>query len=472
MNLTHIRNTAEERVCAVLGIPPEVIGFGTGLEGTKVGATMKEKRQLAWNNGIIPVQRIWATEIRRSLLADFEEDISGLEVEFDTSRVSALQEDETERWRRADIGVKGGWLRVDQAKTMVGIRPETGDSIFLRQLALVEVPQGETMPTEEPAPITTPAAGDEAQEGQTLTDDEGNPILDEQGNPIVIDEEDSEEILRFSLQIEETKQPVNGHDKQRRRASQRMVNAVRILEQLEPRLVARFTRLLSLEFRKLGGIVADSADRLFSKSSGTNETKQFEFPDDDQLNRVIEDIPWSEVRNRFRARYGGHFGTVATATFSGVNTALGLGVNLADPAARRIIGAGGRRMGLLDLEGSAKRRLFRALRTAREAGEGRDAIIRRIRTEIPAGPWRDVTTRARVIARTETKFAQNASMSEYAREGGARQVMMFDNRIGFDDAECLARDQLVVSIEQGEREVASEHPNGTLSLIPIIGEEA
>jgi hypothetical protein len=250
-----------------------------------------------------------------------------------------------------------------------------------------------------------------------------------------------------------------------------MVRAIRMLEALEPKLIARFTRLLSIEFRRLGEEVAKAADRIFSKEGTNGSRKQFEFPNDDELERVIEDVPWSQVRERFTRRYGGHFGTVATATFNGVNTALGLSTDLADVAARRIVGSGGRRVGLIDIEGSSRTKLFRVLRQAREEGLGRDAIVRRIREQIPAGPWRDATTRARVIARTETKFAQNASMVEYAREGGTGRVMMFDNRTGFDDAECTARDQLVVSIEQGEREVASEHPNGTLALIPIMSEE-
>src|SRR5215813_12549866 len=48
-----LRNTAEERASAALGIPAAVVGFGTGLETTKVGATMSEMRKLAWMNGII-----------------------------------------------------------------------------------------------------------------------------------------------------------------------------------------------------------------------------------------------------------------------------------------------------------------------------------------------------------------------------------------------------------------------------------
>jgi hypothetical protein len=52
-----VRDIAEERVCAALGIPAAVIGFGTGLQQTKVGATMREMVKLAWQGGIEPIQQ-------------------------------------------------------------------------------------------------------------------------------------------------------------------------------------------------------------------------------------------------------------------------------------------------------------------------------------------------------------------------------------------------------------------------------
>src|SRR5690606_1589441 len=45
--LGNLRDIAEERVCAALGVPAAVVGFGSGLQSTKVGATMKELRKEA-----------------------------------------------------------------------------------------------------------------------------------------------------------------------------------------------------------------------------------------------------------------------------------------------------------------------------------------------------------------------------------------------------------------------------------------
>jgi hypothetical protein len=73
-----IRDIVEERVSAALAIPAAVIGFGTGLQQTKVGATMREMVKLAWQGGIEPNQAIMADELDRSLLPEFQNEHGSL----------------------------------------------------------------------------------------------------------------------------------------------------------------------------------------------------------------------------------------------------------------------------------------------------------------------------------------------------------------------------------------------------------
>ena len=145
MNLSGVRNTAEERSCAALGVPAAVVGFGTGLETTKVGITLKEFHRMAWENGIIPMQNSFAGEVGRSLLPDFEMHQESFEVAFDRSKVESLREDQSDLYARANIGVSGGWLTVAQAKRLAGIKADKDDEIYLRAPAMVEVPIGMTV---------------------------------------------------------------------------------------------------------------------------------------------------------------------------------------------------------------------------------------------------------------------------------------------------------------------------------------
>src|SRR3546814_12744510 len=87
------RDVAEERVCALLGIPAAVVGFGAGLQQTKVGATMQQMSKQAWENGVLPFCRLAADELTRSLLPQFGK-VDGLDVFWDPADVPAMQGDE------------------------------------------------------------------------------------------------------------------------------------------------------------------------------------------------------------------------------------------------------------------------------------------------------------------------------------------------------------------------------------------
>lgn len=127
-----IRDVSEERVCAILGIPAAVVGFGAGLQQTKVGATMREIVQLAWMSGIVPMQHVMGEILETQLLPDFAGKDSGLQVSFDSSQVEALQESEKEKALRLDIGVKGGWVKVAEARRPFRLPVSPTDEVYLR----------------------------------------------------------------------------------------------------------------------------------------------------------------------------------------------------------------------------------------------------------------------------------------------------------------------------------------------------
>lgn len=123
-----IRDVSEERVCAALGLPAAVVGFGTGLQQTKVGATMKEMRQLAWTGGIIPVQRVVSKQIGRQLLAEYETDRrQPARFVFDVAQVRALWEDNNEKHERVRGDYKDGIIDRAEARRETGRPVRTED---------------------------------------------------------------------------------------------------------------------------------------------------------------------------------------------------------------------------------------------------------------------------------------------------------------------------------------------------------
>jgi len=145
--LTNLRDIVEERVCAALGIPAAVVGFGAGLQQTKVGATMKELRRLAWVSCIIPHQTTLGRQVTRQLMPDFQSQQRRFRLSFDTSGVSAFVEEELERARRVALLVEKGVIMVADGQEMLDLQPDPTQRIYLRPSNVVAVKPGE-----EPGP--------------------------------------------------------------------------------------------------------------------------------------------------------------------------------------------------------------------------------------------------------------------------------------------------------------------------------
>jgi hypothetical protein len=132
-NVGPIRDVSEERVCAAMGIPAAVVGFGTGLQQTKVGATMKEMRQLAWIGGVIPMQRIVARELQRSLLPEFipEATRATHRIRFDSAAVPLLWETPTEKHTRIREDFKAQMIKRSEARLETGRAAGPEDEVYV-----------------------------------------------------------------------------------------------------------------------------------------------------------------------------------------------------------------------------------------------------------------------------------------------------------------------------------------------------
>ena len=76
-----------------------------------------------------------------------------------------------------------------------------------------------------------------------------------------------------------------------------------------------------------------------------------------------------------------------------------------------------------------------------------------------------------MIARTETKWAQNeSSLRAYEQSPDIKKVIAFDAQLGPDrsDPDCIARNGREFLIKDARQEMGREHPNGTLSFAPVV----
>ena len=143
MEMRAQRAIPEERATAVIGVNAAVVGLGSGLASTKVGATLREYREEAFESTLIPLYRDLAAHLTQQLLPQFglEED---WRLTFDLRGVRVLQEDELARVERIARLVTDGIVMVSEGRRMLGIpvAEDGSQDIYLRPANLRMIPEG------------------------------------------------------------------------------------------------------------------------------------------------------------------------------------------------------------------------------------------------------------------------------------------------------------------------------------------
>lgn len=429
LNMSEGRDVSEERVCACLGVPAAVVGFGAGLQQTKVGATMEELRKLAWHNGVLPVARMMVDELRRSLLPAFGKS-TGLTLDWDVSDVKALQEDEAKRTERLLKEFSGGAMDLFEYRTEMGRDADDSHRIYLRPIAMIEVPSaelGKPRPEEEP-----PAKSGGTKEQKTRA----TPAAYRRG-------------AAFALALQRL---AIGQEKAFAKRLETVFGGWR------KEAVAAAKPLLATD----PTIAAESGGKAKKPARG-------EKADEALVAQILQSLGIAEWRKQLRQAFESQYIEVAEAVAK-VAEEAGLGTGLPDPVARAIVAAGGRRSGLVDIEEQSRAAIFDALAEGRAAGEGADALAGRIADEIEGGHWDSPEIRARIIARTETKYAQNISTLKRGGASGIEKFIVFDGRLGPGRSKPshIDRDGSIVDGATAEDMAEAEHPNGTLSFSPYF----
>lgn len=138
-----------------------------------------------------------------------------------------------------------------------------------------------------------------------------------------------------------------------------------------------------------------------------------------------------------------------------------------DNIVRDILEKGGKRIGLVDIEGDTRRALLKVIEVGRAAGYGPRKAASLIEMFVPAGRFTlaGKQYRAEMIARTETlSAAREASLQSYKFSKTVEKVVAFDGE-EFDEI-CASRNGEIFSIEQAEMENGDTHPNCVLAWGP------
>jgi HK97 family phage portal protein len=119
LDISALRRIPEARICAAFGVPPAVVGMYVGLEKMTY-SNAEEARKMFTQDTLVPLWNIVAGELEQDLGPEFGD---GLVVEYDTSRVAALQEDENGKYTRNIEAWKEGVITHNEVRGALGFAP-------------------------------------------------------------------------------------------------------------------------------------------------------------------------------------------------------------------------------------------------------------------------------------------------------------------------------------------------------------
>jgi HK97 family phage portal protein len=156
MDLKSLRRIPEERIPAAWGLPAIVAGMGAGLDRSTF-SNMAEAREMAYESSLIPIQRMFASELTRGLLPDFDTRPEA-EIVFDYRNVRVLQEDENRKAERWVTMVGGPIAMRSEGRIALGLPATPRDEVYTLRFSTVEVGPGAPEPAIEPEPVSANGA--------------------------------------------------------------------------------------------------------------------------------------------------------------------------------------------------------------------------------------------------------------------------------------------------------------------------
>lgn len=430
MDVKTLRRLPEERISAVLGIPAGVVGLGAGLDRNTF-SNVEEGRKAAYESNLIPTQRLLAAKLRTALLSEFG-DIAGLKVEFDVTSVRALQESQDALWKRADIGIKGGWLTVGAGMRLVGQDAGEEFDYYLRPLMVEAVPLDQAGAPREPISRTANPDPNAAVATPTEVVDSPPTLRAVAGR-------------RVPLQLKA------GDDHARRVA--------RLAGPVERTLVSFFIEqeaaVLSAWERRKALVLAGT--------NGNGRHPETKAND-------VRDLIGSDWDDRIKALMLKHYHAIAEDAVSRAADELSIDglYDLALPRIQQMADRLARKVTAVN--DTTRDDLRRTITKGSDAGY----TIEQIARGVPADGYGGIKgvmaeakdSRARMIARTETATALNDStVQAYHASGVVSHVLVVD---GDDDEPCAEANGATWTLEHAASNPIA-HPHCTRGFSPVIG---
>src|SRR6478752_713373 len=134
------RDISEIAILQAFGIPGSLVGQRFAQERNTF-SNYAEARRSFYQDTVIPLWARLDDTFTLGLLTEFDH-APNVSLQFDTSNVDALQEDENAKWLRAQGALAASGITVNEFRREIGLADVPTGDIFLRGFNIIEVPAG------------------------------------------------------------------------------------------------------------------------------------------------------------------------------------------------------------------------------------------------------------------------------------------------------------------------------------------
>lgn len=423
-----LRGLTELKICQAFRVPADLVQaretlVSGSLTTTEADGAMTQLQQY----GAEPLRSRLAAALGRGLLPDFGLDHTRYRVAFDISHILALQEDEDKKHARWRENWDAGIVMLDEIRMALDL-PELPS----QQGQVFKVPFNVVMTQPAELSLTVPP----------LTGGNPQSVTAVQQEPLALTPGKGQRRYMDTRALSDQQFEFRSRSMQRIRRDR--------------------ARLVEQGARHIGRMLKAQGDRLsasLAKSERLIETKDLLDIDwqqeEDELARVLNEFYMRNGAAAYEAT-AGLLGTEHVWEISNPNIA-----RLMDLLAQRVVGINATTRGIVQ----------QIVSDGLTAGRSVVQIADDLSSHIEA-TYKD---RALTIARTESMYSYGqASALSYQESRVVNEVELMDNPehdtepSKIDGLTCAERDGLVVALANVGLHLDSEHPNGSLTVLPVL----
>lgn len=454
-----LRAMTESRICSAFGVPGQIVGIESAMNPTY--SNFEQARKAFFEDTVSPLWKRLAGAYERAILYEATDDPK-LSLRFDTSDVTALQEDRAAVWSRANGAARDGLITVNQFQSAVGLPGfgSDGDVLYLPMSAQVTRPEDlGKKADEEPVDLA-----DVDEEPDATPEDDDDKLDDE------IDELDNEEgrAARYGVTLAEIRAAGYGEalenrahvvplETRNRIAKNHRIAVTKLAGKTAPMIRAALQR----DVENLLAPIRKRAAEL-----GNVEVRDAEL---DQVMRNINAAVFGDETTRALVDL---YTLAGQAAFRGVKKEVGklaYDWNLSNPQVRQTMRELSRR--IVDVNDTTKRQVSQIIADSITEGLTPDKMVAAIDAKVE----QTYTNRSLAIARTESQVAYNISTADaYKASGRVLAMTLHDNPNhtepygASDGLSCAQRNGLITDVDKASTHIYAEHPNGTLAAAPLL----